>query len=117
MNECLITTKEAVPASEQIALQPALAEVLTQHFHHPAVVGHVLVPRQNRAHENPVSHFKNGVPTVRGCFIRAEYSEVPSLAIEPEHVTDEFALCAGCFSLRRTRLRNFDRIIPEVWQS
>ena len=39
----LVAGEEAVAAGEQVALQPALALVLAEHFHHAAVGGHVIV--------------------------------------------------------------------------
>ena len=37
VNERLVAGKEAVPAGEQIAFQPAFALMLAQHLHHPAI--------------------------------------------------------------------------------
>ena len=43
VDEGLVAVEEAVPAGEQVALEPALAQVLGQHLHHPAVGREVLV--------------------------------------------------------------------------
>jgi hypothetical protein len=37
----LIAGEKAVSAGEQIAFEPALAEMLVQHLHHPPVMGEV----------------------------------------------------------------------------
>ena len=37
VNERFIAVEEAVPAREEVALQPALALVLAEHLHHAAV--------------------------------------------------------------------------------
>jgi len=46
VDEGLIAVEEAVAAGEQVALQPAFAEVLREHLHHPAAWSEVLVGRQ-----------------------------------------------------------------------
>ena len=35
-----------MPAGQQIAFEPALAQVLAEHFHHPAVGRQMVVPRK-----------------------------------------------------------------------
>ena len=44
VDERLVAVEHPVPPGEQVALQPALAQVLRQHLHHPAVRGEVVVP-------------------------------------------------------------------------
>jgi hypothetical protein len=45
VNKRLVAREKAVPASQQIALEPALALVLAEHFHDPAVCGQMVVIR------------------------------------------------------------------------
>ena len=44
VDERLVAGEEAVPAGQQIAFEPALALVLAEHLHDPAVGGEVVVP-------------------------------------------------------------------------
>jgi len=43
MNERFVAREQAVPASEQITLQPPLAEMFAEHLHDPAVWRDVVV--------------------------------------------------------------------------
>ncbi len=47
MGEGLVRGEQAVPAGEEITLQPALAQVFRQDFHHPAVTGQMFVGRKD----------------------------------------------------------------------
>ena len=37
VDECFVAVEESVAAGQQVSLEPALAEVLREHFHHLAV--------------------------------------------------------------------------------
>src|SRR6266700_3333608 len=76
MDEGLITGEESMTAGEQITFEPALAHMLTQHFHHAAVPRKVLVRRKHWLHEHFVSDFVQSIEPVRGRFIRTEYPKV-----------------------------------------
>ena len=41
--ERFVRREQAVPPRQQVRLEPALAQVLAQHFHHPAVRSEVIV--------------------------------------------------------------------------
>ena len=51
VDERLVAVEQAVPPGQQVALEPPLAHVLGQHLHHPAPLGHVVVPRHDHALE------------------------------------------------------------------
>ena len=65
-----------MPAGQQVSLQPALALVLAEHLHHPAVRDEVVVFRVDVGHVAAVGHFKHVLPAVRVVFVGAEQAEV-----------------------------------------
>src|SRR5262249_9150931 len=46
----LVAAEEAMPAGQEVALQPALALVLAEHFHHPAIRTELVVLRIDFGH-------------------------------------------------------------------
>ncbi len=76
VDERLVAVEEAVPAGQQVALQPALALVLGEDLHHPAVRGEVVVGREDLGHPGLVGHLEDGAEAVRGGLVRAEDAEV-----------------------------------------
>ena len=57
VDERLVAVEEAVPSGQEIALEPALAEVLGQHFHDAPVSAQALVRRRvfSATHARPVT--------------------------------------------------------------
>ena len=47
VDERLVAREQAMAARQQVALQPALAQVLAQHLHHAAIRAEIGVPRLN----------------------------------------------------------------------
>jgi hypothetical protein len=45
----LVAVEQPVPAGQQVALQPALAQVLGQHLHHPAVAAQMVIAGSSSA--------------------------------------------------------------------
>ena len=72
MDERFVAGEEAVPAGEEIALEPALALVLAQHLHHPAVGTQVIVGRQDFCDPDALGHLEDGSRAVGGRLVRAE---------------------------------------------
>src|ERR1700722_12774879 len=46
-DERFVRVEQTMPTGQEVTLQPSLAEVLAQNFHHPAVAGQVLVSRKH----------------------------------------------------------------------
>ncbi len=76
MGERLVAGEEAVPPGEQIALQPALAQVLGQHLHHPAVPRQMLVGLPCRRLPRLAGGAVDRVQPVGGGLVRADEPEV-----------------------------------------
>jgi hypothetical protein len=70
-----------MPPGEQVALEPALALVLAQHFHHTASRREKFVVRQRRGVPLAVGDFKDGFQAVGERLVRAEYAEIPLLVV------------------------------------
>ena len=47
VDEGFVAGEEAVAAGEQIAFEPALAQVFSEHFHDAAVGGEIFIDRQD----------------------------------------------------------------------
>ena len=61
---------------EQIAFQPSLTHVLTEHLQHTALMREMFVDRKRRFHPLLVGNLIESLQAVRGRFIRAENAEV-----------------------------------------
>jgi hypothetical protein len=64
VDERLVAVEEAVPSREQVALEPALAEVLAQDLHHAAVGGEVVIGRQGQGSPRAICYFKDRAQSV-----------------------------------------------------
>ena len=89
VNEGLVAREEAVAAGQEIALQPALALVLAEHLHHPAVGRQVVVPRNRLRHPGAVGDLEHVLPAVRVALVGTEEAEVPGVHVELHHVAEE----------------------------
>src|SRR3954464_12844032 len=96
VDESLVAVEEAVPARQEVALEPALAEMLRQDFHHASVgsephVGglRLRVPRAVRDSEDVVE-------PIRRSLVRTEQAEV--LAVAGDDVAEEAAEDSGCLA-------------------
>src|SRR5215471_20965334 len=81
MNECLVTRKEAVAASQQIALKPTLALVLAEHFHDPSIGREVIVPRKRLGDPGAIGHLEYVLPAVRVVLVGTEQPEIPLINV------------------------------------
>src|SRR5262245_8564636 len=64
VDEGLVAVEEAVPAGEQVAFQPALALVLAEHFHDPAIGREVIIAGEDVAGEAALRDLEDVVPAV-----------------------------------------------------
>ena len=108
VDERLVAAEQAVPAGEQVALEPALAGVLGEDLHHPAAVGQVLVDVEDLAGEDLVGHLVDGVQPVGRGLVRPEDPEV--VGVVPHHVDQVLAQHAGGLVDRRARRGHLDRV-------
>ena len=103
VDERLVAREEAVPAGQQIALQPALALVLAEHFHHAAVRAELVVLRIDFGHVAAIGHFQHVLPAVRVVLVRAEQAEVLAVQVQLHDVAQELAHHARRFGGRSRR--------------
>ena len=114
VDERLVAVEQAVPAGQQVALQPALAQVLRQHLHHPAVRREVIIARQDLTLErrsvtsktspsrfDAVSSGPNS-RNVSGLAAITSRSQPPSTRVASRHAVPG--------------LGHRDRVVPEVRQ-
>ena len=73
--ERLVRREHPVPARQRVPLQPALAQVLAEHLHHPAVGTEVVVGLQHREHERPVGHLEHRLQPVARRLVGREQPE------------------------------------------
>ena len=76
VDEGLVAREEPVPAGQQVAFEPALAEVFAQHLHDAAFAGEMDVIGLDPLHPDAVGHLEDGVEPVRGRLVRADDAEV-----------------------------------------
>ena len=76
VNERLVAGEQAVPAGEEVAFQPALAGVLGEDFHNPAVAAEMDVFGKDRLHPRAFGDLEDVLQPVRGGLVRADDAEV-----------------------------------------
>ena len=91
--ERLVAAEQAVPAGQQVPLQPALAGVLGQHLHHPAGPGQVLVDVAELAGPDLVGDLVDRVEPVGRGLVGAEDLEVG--VVVAHHVDEVLPQHAG----------------------
>ena len=102
---------------QQIALQPALAQVLAEHLHHAAVRRHVVIRRQDRAPSTSRSVTSNNASSRFDAVSSGPNTrKFRRLGVQPHHVAQELAGDARRFGLDGARRRHRDGIVAEVGQ-
>ena len=89
VNESLVGGKQAVPAGEQIAFEPALAGMLAQDLHHPPIGRQVIVAGDCVGEPGAVGHFEQRAETIGAGFVGAENAEVARFQVELHHVAEQ----------------------------
>ena len=112
----LVAREEAVPPSEQIALQPALALVLTENLHDATIRVEVVVVGQRLGHPGAVGDFKDVLPAVGVGLIRADQPEVAAVEIHFHHVAEELSHHPRRLRVRGAGAGHLDGVVPEVGQ-
>lgn len=114
VDERLVAGEHTVPAGQQVALQPALAQVLGEHLHDPPVRGEVVVAGHCGGNPDPVGHLERGAQPVGRDLVRAEQPE--RLRVGADDVTDPRAEHPCRAGDRRTRFGNLHAVVAEVRQ-
>jgi len=78
-----------VPPSEQVALEPALALVLAEHFHHASSGREKFVVWHGRGVPLAFGHFKESFQAVGERLVRAKDPEIPLLIVQLRHIAQK----------------------------
>src|SRR5688572_6656243 len=114
VNERLVAAEEPMASGEQIAFQPSLTLVLTQHFHDASVSGDMRVAIQDLRARHAGGHIQYIVPAIRSRFIGTEDAEVAALRIELHDIADECALYTRGLGVDRAWLLHLDSERAEI---
>ena len=114
VNERFVAVEQTVSPGQQVTLQPALAEVLAQHLHHPAIRREVVVGWQDLGEPIAIGDVEHGAQPVRCGFIRPHQPEVAGVAVD--HVSEERPEHLGRLIKCRPGLVDLDRKRAEVGQ-
>ena len=115
VDECLVAGEQPVSPGQQIAFQPALADVFGEDFHDPAIGGEVVVVIKAFGHPGPVGDFEQRAQPVGIDFVRAEDAEI--VAVVAHHIAQESAHHPRRFRHYRARLRHIHGVGGEVRQT
>ena len=83
VDERLVAVEEPVPPGQQVALEPALAEVLAQDLHDAAVGREMVVGPAALGLPRPVGGLEHRAQAVRGGLVGAEEAEVRRARVTP----------------------------------
>ena len=114
VDERLVAVEEAVAAGEEVPLEPALAEVLGEDLHHPAVGRKMLVERIRLRDPGAIRGGEHVSEAVGRRLVGAEEPEV--VAVAGDDVAEEAAEHARRLAERRRGLLHLDRVVAEVGQ-
>jgi hypothetical protein len=114
VDEGLVAVEQPVPAGEQVALEPALAQVLGEHLHHPPVGRQVVVVRQGLGHPGAVGDFEHGRQTVGGRLVGSDDAE--RVRVAAHDVAQPDAEDAGGLAAGGVRSGHVDGVVVEVGQ-
>jgi hypothetical protein len=89
MDESLVAVEDSMPSGEQIALEPALALVLAEHFHHTTGGREKLVVRHGPGIPLALGRFEEGLQAVGECLVGAKDPKIPLLIIQLRHIAQE----------------------------
>src|SRR5215211_1771594 len=114
--EGLVGRVESVTPAQEVALEPALAQMFAQDLEDPTVVGDVVVVGYRRANKAAVLDLEDGAEAVGVDLIRAEEPEVSLPGVPGEGVAQKLAQLAGRLVAPRGGLLDFQRVVAEVGQ-
>ncbi len=99
---------------EQVPFEPALAQMLAQHLHDPAIDAEIDVDVFDISHPFLVGDLVDGFQPVRGGLVRAEQSEILLVEVELHHVAQKVSENPRGFGLYVARLEHGHGVILEV---
>ena len=114
VHKCLVGGEDAVPPGEQVAFEPALAGVLAQDLHDPAVGGQAVVLGEGVRHPYAVGDLEDRAETVGRGLVRSEHAEVSALEVAPHDVPQEPPHDAGALAHGPAGPRHIQGIVAEV---
>ena len=114
MDERLIARKEAVPSGQEIALQPALALVLAEHLHNPAVRRQMIIPRLGLGDPGTICDLEHILPAVRVVLVGTEQPEISALHVQLHHVAQEPAHHACRFGGDGARCGQLHSVVTKI---
>ena len=114
VDEGLVAGEKAMAAGQQISFQPALAQMLAQHLHDPAVGAEIDVDIFDLGHPLLAGDFVDGLQPVRGGLVRSEQPEILLVEIELHHVAQESSENARRFRLDAAGFGHRHGIVVEV---
>ena len=116
VRERLVGVEEAVPAGEQVALEPPEQRVLRQHLHDPAIgreLAAVGVLRKHVGHPRLLARLVDGLQPVGG---RLVGPDAEARHVQLHDVAQELAERPRVFALHGAARRDVNRILAEVRQ-
>ena len=109
VDEGLIAAEDAVPAGQQVPLQPALAQVLAEDLHDPSGAGKVLVDVLDPVLPHLVRDLVDVLKPVGGRLVRAEQPE--RLGVLADHVPEPGPQRDHGADPLHSRLRHRDSVV------
>src|SRR5215211_542843 len=107
---------EPVTSGQEVALEPALAQMFAQDLEDPTVVGDVVVVGHRRADKAAILDLEDGAEPVRVDLVRAEEPEVSLPGVPGEGVAQKLAQLAGRLVTLCGGLLDVQRVAAEVGQ-
>src|SRR4051812_28096412 len=83
----LVAVEQTMPAGEEVAFKPALAQMLAEDLHYAAVSREMDVVGFDRFHPDPVGRFEHVIQPVRRCLVWTHQTEYPGFRIEADQVS------------------------------
>ena len=105
MDEGLVAVEQAVPTGQQVACEPALALIFTQHLHHPAGRREELVAGQRFWIPLALRHLEQRAPSVRYELIRYSRGRITVL----DRAGLQSLSCECCAIVKK----EYDRLLPD----
>ena len=114
VDERLVAVEEAMSSREQVALEPTLALVFAEHFHHPPRGREKLVTRLVSSIPLAFGYLEKGLQAVRKRFVGAKDAEIPLLTIQVGDIAQEPSEHLGVANATYAWRRHVDRVVAEI---